>query len=102
MTKLHLVAGAALLATASVGAATYDASTGYVTLLKQGSTSTDSPLNYTTPNDSSGVPFWSDGLAIHAGTNYYVETWCRTPYSGAVKEDGTNVLNIVLPANKIV
>lgn len=82
--------------------AVYDASTGYVTLDVSGSTANDSPLNWQKANDSSGKPFWSDGQALHAGTNYYLGKFARTIYGGAVKEGGVNVRDLVLPANRIV
>lgn len=88
----------------SVPAAVYDAGTGYVTLLAAGSSSSDSPLNFTTANDSKAGPFWSDGQAIHAGTNYYIRSnvYVRTPYPGNVKVDGASVSEIVVPSDRIV
>lgn len=82
--------------------AVYDASTGYVTLEVSGSKPNDSPLNWQKANDSSGKPFWSDGQALHAGTNYYIGKFARTVYGGDVKEDGVSVQSLVLPANRIV
>ena len=63
--------------------AVYDASTGYVTLLVNGSTATDSPMSTTKAEDSASTAsnrkyFWSDHLPMHAGTNYYANTWFRT------------------------
>lgn len=52
-------------AACTAGAANYDATTGYVTLLKEGTGSV------TAFNAADGNDFWSDRLAPHKGTNYY-------------------------------
>ena len=52
-------------------AATYDASTGYVTLLVGGTNSGDMPITTNAVKTAKGEYFWSDHLALHAGTNYY-------------------------------
>ena len=54
-----------------VNAATYDASTGYVTLLVGGTNSGDMPITTNAVTTAKGEYFWSDHLALHAGTNYY-------------------------------
>lgn len=91
-----------MFAALTLEAATYDASTGYVTLKLSGTGPNDSPLNFQNGIDSNGSAFWSDEQAMHAGTNYYFGVFGRTPYGGLIKDNGTNVLNIVTPANKIV
>ena len=53
-----------------VNAATYDASTGYVTLLVGGTNSGDMPITTNAVTTAKGEYFWSDHLALHAGTNY--------------------------------
>ena len=83
---LGRLAGVCLAAALCLGAAqgaVYDASTGYVTLVVNGSTGSDSPMSMTKAEDSSSTAsnrkyFWSDHLPMHAGTNYYANTWFRT------------------------
>jgi hypothetical protein len=80
------LAGVCLAAALCLGAAqgaVYDASTGYVTLVVNGSTGSDSPMSMTKAEDSKSTAsdpkyFWSDHLPMHAGTNYYANTWFRT------------------------
>lgn len=72
------VAALALTAAVSVSgvafAATYDESTGYVTLMNAGKDG-ESPLNTNlvskSGSDPTQVNAWSDGLAPHSNTNYY-------------------------------
>ena len=83
---LGRLAGVCLAAALCLGAAqgaVYDASTGYVTLVVNGSTGSDSPMSMTKAEDSASTAsnrkyFWSDHLPMHAGTTYYVNTWFRT------------------------
>lgn len=73
MAALALAAAAATLGVAS--AATYDASTGYVTMSnvgKDGESPLWTNLVSKSSSDSTQVNAWSDGLAPHSGTNYYV------------------------------
>ena len=81
--------------------AVYDASTGYVTLLVNGSTATDSPMSTTKAEDSASTAsnrkyFWSDHLPMHAGTNYYVNTWFRT----VIETTATTSNHHVFPGGK--
>ena len=72
MAALALAAAAATLGVAS--AATYDASTGYVTMSnvgKDGESPLWTNLVSKSSSDSTQVNAWSDGLAPHSGTNYY-------------------------------
>ena len=76
-------------------AATYDASTGYVTLVNAGKNGSDSPLTSQTVHsasaaDSALVNAWSDDQAPHSGTNYYAGVQFRTPphSAGAVEFQG--------------
>lgn len=72
MAALALAASAATLGVAS--AATYDASTGYVTMSnvgKDGESPLWTNLVSKSSSDSTQVNAWSDGLAPHSGTNYY-------------------------------
>ena len=83
--------------------AVYDASTGYVTLLVNGSTATDSPMSTTKAEDSASTAsnrkyFWSDHLPMHAGTNYYVNTWFRT----VIETTATTSNHHVFPGGKFV
>ena len=74
---LMLVAMSAIL---SARGAVYDATTGYVTLLRNGTTSVI-PMNTNHVAEVSGTTtnyLWSDHLALHAGTNYYAGTWSRS------------------------
>lgn len=77
--------------------AVYDASTGYVTVKTAGSTASDSPLDGGKSNDSQGGFFWSDNLAIHAGTNYYIANWLRSPSATALGKKPYDC-----PADKVV
>lgn len=85
-------------------AATYDASTGYVTLSNGGKNGSDSPLTSQTVHsasaaDSALVNAWSDGQAPHSGTNYYAGVQFRTPPNsvGAVEfQGGRLVMNTVV------
>ena len=90
-----LLAAAIVSAAAFVHAATYDASTGYVTLLNGGAYGSDSPLtsnkvSKTNSATSELIDAWSDGLAPHSNTNYYAEVQFRTPphSAGAVEFQG--------------
>ena len=77
MARIALVAACAIL---SVRGAVYDATTGYVTLLRNGTTSVI-PMNTNHVAEVSGTTtnyLWSDHLALHAGTNYYAGTWSRS------------------------
>lgn len=69
MKKLLVVTLAVLggIAVSAASAATYDASTGYVTLLVKELNDTITPFNVTTENE-----WWSDGLPPHGTTNYFV------------------------------
>ncbi len=86
------------------GAATYDASTGYVTLSNGGKNGNDSPLTSQTVHsasaaDSALVNAWSDDQAPHPGTNYYAGAQFRTPphSAGAVEfQGGRLVVNTVV------
>ena len=90
-----LLAAALFTAAPFAGAATYDASTGYVTLLNGGAYGSDSPLtsnkvSKTNSATSELIDAWSDGLAPHSNTNYYAEVQFRTPphSAGAVEFQG--------------
>ncbi len=62
----------------SAAGATYNASTGYVTLSNAGSGQRQSPLSTTAAIDTGNNQyFWSDQLPIHAGTNYYLNVSVR-------------------------
>ena len=94
-----------LFAGMSALAATYNASTGYVTLTTVGSAGTESPFNAQTNIDVSAYNkdksikyFWSDHLPIHAGTNYYLSSGIRTSYY--VSNSGPT--NFVVPAKVVM
>ena len=79
-----LLAAAIVSAVGFARAATYDASTGYVTLVNAGKNGSDSPLTSQTVHsasaaDSALVNAWSDDQAPHSGTNYYAGVQFRTP-----------------------
>ena len=101
--KLAVVCAAAALCLGTAQGAVYDASTGYVTLVVNGSTGSDSPMSMTKAEDSKSTAsdpkyFWSDHLPMHAGTNYYANTWFRT-----ILETGANTSNHhVFPGGKFV
>ena len=103
---LGRLAGVCLSAALCLGTAqgaVYDASTGYVTLLVNGSTATDSPMSTTKAEDSASTAsnrkyFWSDHLPMHAGTNYYVNTWFRT----VIETTATTSNHHVFPGGKFV
>ena len=103
---LGRLAGVCLSAALCLGAAqgaVYDASTGYVTLLVNGTTATDSPMSTTKAEDSASTAsnrkyFWSDHLPMHAGTNYYVNTWFRT----VIETTATTSNHHVFPGGKFV
>ena len=79
---LGRLAGVCLAAALCLGAAqgaVYDATTGYVRLLRNGTASVI-PLTTNHVAEISGSTtnyLWSDHLAIHAGTNYYANMWFR-------------------------
>lgn len=90
-----LLAAVLFTVAAFAGAATYDASTGYVTLVNAGKNGSDSPLTSQTVHsassaDSQLVNAWSDDQAPHSGTNYYAGVQFRTPPHsvGAVEFQG--------------
>ena len=99
-----LLAAALFTAAPFAGAATYDASTGYVTLLNGGAYGSDSPLttnkvSKTNSATSVLIDAWSDGLAPHSNTNYYAAKQFRTPphSAGAVEfQGGRLVVNTVV------
>ena len=71
MGKITCFVCVALAGAFGANAATYDASTGYVTLLVGGTNSGDMPITTNAVKTAKGEYFWSDHLALHAGTNYY-------------------------------
>ena len=74
MAAMGIAGGMAL----SAAGATYNASTGYVTLSNAGSGQRQSPLSTTAAIDTGNNKyFWSDQLPIHAGTNYYLNVGVR-------------------------
>ena len=79
---LGRLAGVCLAAALCLGAAqgaVYDATTGYVRLLRNGTASVI-PLTTNHVAEISGSTtnyLWSDHLASHAGTNYYANMWFR-------------------------
>ncbi|MBR1587665.1 MAG: hypothetical protein IJ658_05000, partial [Kiritimatiellae bacterium] len=96
-------AASAMLPWGEAYGATYDASTGYVTLLVNGSTATDSPMSTTKAEDSASTDsnrkyFWSDHLPMHAGTNYYANSWFRT----LLEASATTANHHVFPGGKFV
>ena len=77
--RLAGVCLAAALCLGTAQGAVYDASTGYVRLLRNGTASVI-PLTTNHVAEISGSTtnyLWSDHLAIHAGTNYYANMWFR-------------------------
>ena len=103
-----LLAAALVSAATFAGAATYDASTGYVTLVNGGAYGSDSPLtsnkvSKTNSATSELIDAWSDGLAPHSNTNYYAgvgnKFQFRTPPSSAgavVFQGGHLVVNTLV------
>lgn len=87
-------------------AATYDASTGYVMVEQRGRRG-DSPLDYfsaqpliyNAEEDDRDAYYWSDHLAAHANTNYYVPF----PIRGVLCiEEGLAATNYVFPGDSLV
>lgn len=87
-------------------AATYDASTGYVMVEQRGRRG-DSPLDYfsaqpliyNAEEDGRDAYYWSDHLAAHASTNYYVPF----PIRGVLCiEEGLAATNYVFPGDSLV
>lgn len=88
---------AALFTAATIaGAATYDASTGYVTLLN-GGVDGESPLtSQTVTSGGVQVNAWSDGEAPHSNTNYYAGKQFRTPTGMTEFQGGRLVMNALV------
>ena len=78
MMRIALVAASAMF---SAQGAVYDETTGYVRLLRNGSSASVFPLStnavYDSTNGGNTDYLWSDHLALHAGTNYYANIWFR-------------------------
>ncbi len=91
-----LLAAAIVSAAAFAGAATYDASTGYVTLLN-GGVDGESPLtSQTVTSGGVQVNAWSDGEAPHSNTNYYAGKQFRTPTGMTEFQGGRLVMNALV------
>ena len=89
---------AALCADAAQGAV-YDETTGYVRLLRSGSSASIFPLSTNQVFDADGTSYvWSDHLAIHAGTNYYANTWFR----GWPRQSKDPAIVYPIPCNRFV
>ena len=92
---LAVAAGAAL----STQGAVYDETTGYVRLLRSGSSASIFPLSTNQVFDADGTSYvWSDHLAIHAGTNYYANTWFR----GWPRQSKDPAIVYPIPCNRFV
>ena len=80
LVAMGAMAVAALLWGTAQGAV-YDETTGYVRLLRNGSSANVYPLStnavYDSTNGGNTDFLWSDHLALHAGTNYYANIWFR-------------------------
>ena len=93
-----LAAVAALLWGTAQGAV-YDETTGYVRLLRNGSAGSIFPLSTNAVYDADKTSFlWSDHLALHAGTNYYANTWFRS----WARESSKSAIIYPIPCNRFV
>jgi len=72
------------LAACMCRAEAYDATTGYVTLSRQGT------------GGFTGADGWSDGMPPHSGTNYYISA------TGSLHFNNANALGMVFPGDRLV
>lgn len=70
--KVGILVAAALLGVRMASAETYDATTGFVTAETAWSSAATNGFN--AAKDAKGNSYWSDGLAPHPDTNYYVKS----------------------------
>ena len=95
--RLSIACLAAALCVGAAQGAVYDETTGYVRLLVSGNAGY-SPLSETTDKNDGVTYFWSDHLAIHAGTNYYANTWLR----GWPRQSKDPAVVYPIPCNRFV
>ena len=102
MVALPLLVMVAASAALSAQGAVYDETTGYVRLLRNGSSANVYPLStnavYDSTNGGNTDFLWSDHLAIHAGTNYYANTWFR----GWPRQSKDPAIVYPIPCNRFV
>ena len=93
------LAAVAVLLWGTAQGAVYDASTGYVRLLRSGGSGSIFPLSTNQVFDSDNTSYvWSDHLAIHAGTNYYANIWFRS----WARESTKSAVVYPIPCNRFV
>ena len=94
-----VMAAVAASATFPAQGAVYDETTGYVRLLRSGSSASIFPLSTNQVFDADGTSYvWSDHLAIHTGTNYYANTWFR----GWPRQSKDPAIVYPIPCNRFV
>ena len=97
--RLAVACLAAALCVGAAQGAVYDETTGYVRLLRSGGSASIFPLSTNQVFDADGTSYiWSDHLAIHAGTNYYANTWFR----GWPRQSKDPAIVYPIPCNRFV